>query len=394
MLVALAGACARPAPKGSALQTDPAPAGSAPVTTAPPSAITQVTETTWRRMADAPIAAPYIRASVWTGRELLILGRVMPQGGDGSDADVAAAYDPATGTWRVLAAGPDREGGYEGDDKVVWTGTEMLVWGITNKAYDPATDRWRPLPDPPSYWGSPAVAVWTGAQMIGWGGGCCGDAVAGGDAYTPSTDSWEELPPAPLSGRQVMTGAWDGKELILAGGSDADGHVFAGAAAYNPVTRSWRRLPSLPEPRTGATATWDGKEILVVGGRGDGNGQGDLYADGVAYDPSTNRWRPLPAMETSRIGHVAVWTGAELLVWGGQSFGDGGFDTPPHGMAYDPGTNAWSPLPKAPLLARIGATAAWTGTAMIVWGGVAVGEDPPRIMADGAAYAPETPATG
>lgn len=34
--------------------------------------------------------------------------------------------------------------------------------------------------------------------------------------------------------------------------------------------------------------------------------------------------------------------------------------TPPHGLAYDPRGNGWSPLPQAPLLGRVDPTAVWT----------------------------------
>jgi N-acetylneuraminic acid mutarotase len=343
----------------------------------------QVKVGTWQRLPSAPIAAPYIPTSVWTGTEMLVFGRVM-SATPGGDFDVAAAYNPSTDTWRELPAGPDREGSFEGHDQTVWTGSEMLVWGITNKAFNPLTNRWRLLRDPPLYWGGPEVTVWTGSQMIGWGGGCCDDNVADGLAYTPTTDTWEKLPSGPLAGRQAASGAWTGTEVIVVGGS-AEGKVFSDAAAYNPITRSWRRLPKLPEPRTGATATWDGTEILVVGGR-----NGGLYADGVAYNPSTNNWRRLPAMEFPRDGHVAVWTGSQLLVWGGRTEQAGTTARPSHGEAFDPETDRWSPLPKSPLRGRNAPTGVWTGTMMVVWGGSSISPDPAQQFADGASYTPGT----
>ncbi len=142
----------------------------------------------------------------------------------------------------------------------------------------------------------------------------------------------------------------------------------------------------MPQPRTGATAVWDGTEILVVGG---GSGQ-RLYADGVAYDPSTNAWRRLPAMEFPRQGHVAVWTGSQMLVWGGHTEQAGAAARPPHGEAYDPATDSWSALPASVLRGRIGASAVWTGTRMIIWGGLSVGTDTSGWFADGAAYTPGT----
>ena len=42
-------------------------------------------------------------------------------------------------------------------------------------------------------------------------------------------------------------------------------------------------------------------------------------ADGAAYDPAADRWRPLTldASVTARANHVAVWTGQAMVVWGG-----------------------------------------------------------------------------
>jgi hypothetical protein len=189
---------------------------------------------TWQRLPAAPIAVPYTSASVWTGTEMLIFGRVTSLKGGFATFDVAAAYNPATETWRKLHPGPGLN--REGHDEAVWTGSEMLVTGITSAAYNPATNRSRLLPAPPPGW-DPAFTVWTGRRLIGWGGGCCGDSNAWGAAYTPATNSWEMLPRAPLAGRQGTVGAWTGTELIIVGGNDADGKVFATAAARAPHGR-------------------------------------------------------------------------------------------------------------------------------------------------------------
>jgi N-acetylneuraminic acid mutarotase len=234
--------------------------------------------------------------------------------------------------------------------------------------------------------------VWTGRQMIGWGGGCCGEAFADGSAYTAATNSWRGLPTAPLVARSSTAGAWTGTEMIVAGGQAGEaGHdrILADAAAYNPATRAWRTLPPMPQPRTGATAVWDGTEVLFVGGWHIVGNKDVWFARGLALNPTTNRWRWLPAMEFPRAGHVAVWSGNQLLVWGGATEGPAGADrVPPHGEAYEPATNAWSPLPEAPLRGRTNPIAVWTGDAMIVWGGESVQDHP---FADGAALMPGVP---
>jgi N-acetylneuraminic acid mutarotase len=182
--------------------------------------------------------------------------------------------------------------------------------------------------------------------------------------------------------------------IILVGDTGPDGKPWparlARAAAYNPATDTWRRITPLPAARGGATAAWDGRELLVVGGapapRG-GNPQ-PLAKVGFAYAPVTNRWRPLPPMESGRFAEAAVWTGKQLLLWGGsQTAGAGPPVIPPHGLAYDPTPNRWSPLPQAPLLGRLDPTAVWTGKQLIVWGGQKPGAGI-RSFADGAAFTP------
>jgi hypothetical protein len=165
-----------------------------------PSPTTPVIVGTWHLLPKAPISGGLNSLSgVWTGSRLLITGRVSLDH-DPYVRDVAASYDPATDTWRRLTGAPGPDGNFEGGDRAVWTGTELLLWGVTNSAYNPTTKTWRTLPDPPAGWGGPSVAVWTGRQMIGWGGGCCGEAYSDGAAYTPATNTWTKLPEGPSAG--------------------------------------------------------------------------------------------------------------------------------------------------------------------------------------------------
>ena len=61
-----------------------------------------------------------------------------------------------------------------------------------------------------------------------------------------------------------------------------------------------------------------------------------------------------------------MWTGSEMIVWGGVG-GGGTFNT---GGRYNPSTNTWTATSttNAPV-ARDVHTAVWTGSEMIVWGG-------------------------
>src|SRR5437899_8411064 len=68
----------------------------------------------------------------------------------------------------------------------------------------------------------------------------------------------------------------------------------------------------------------------------------------------------------ARYYHTAVWTGSEMIAWGGIDL----FDFFNTGGRYNPGTDSWTPTSTtgAPE-ARYSHTAVWSGTEMIVWGG-------------------------
>jgi N-acetylneuraminic acid mutarotase len=196
------------------------------------------------------------------------------------------------------------------------------------------------------------------------------------------------MPTSPLAARAFPAGAWTGSELVVAGGvvrrSDGTFETLRTGAAYNPATGTWRRLPAAPHPRYGAKAVWDGTEVLFLGGHG-APGTSPA-AGGMAYNPATNTWRDLPPMQFGRDGFTAVWTGRHVLVWGGVTGRD---DTvlPPYGEAFNPATNTWTALPAAPLAGRENPISVWTGHQMIVWGG----DFGSTSYTDGAAFTPRAP---
>ena len=73
---------------------------------------------------------------------------------------------------------------------------------------------------------------------------------------------------------------------------------------------------------------------------------------------------------------AAVWTGTEMVLWGGTPTGPG--------AAFDPATGVWREIAPSPIDVRLPQAVVWTGTEMIVWGGIADDSE----MADGAAYDP------
>ena len=344
----------------------------------------------WQRLPAVPVAPSGGYTTVWTGRQVLLFGRRQTKAGDVKRVSVAAAYDPSANSWRRLYP-PQQPDPYVGVSSV-WTGTEMLIFG-PGLAYNPRTNVWRELPKVRN--GFPrGIVVWTGREAIGWGGGCCCDYGSNGTAYNSTTGTYRNLPRSPLAGSQGPVGAWTGRELIIfVGNLDCFAKPWparlARAAAYNPATNTWRRIARMPAP--GGTGVWDGRELLVIGGGSNGR-------SALSYSPTKNHWRQLSPLPSSRVGAAIVWTGKQLLLWGGSKKTSNtslvAQAITSHGLAYDPRADRWSTLPQAPLAGRNGATAVWTGREMIVWGGIrpnkpyGTGDE---VLANGATFTPAAP---
>ena len=323
-----------------------------------------------------------LHTAVWTGNQMIVWGGHDNDGdaGYGFRLSTGNRYDPVTSNWSptsLIGAPTARD-----EQTAVWTGSEMIVWGGladpgdvylgTGGRYDPVTDSWAPT----STVGAPFprhshTAVWTGSQMIVWGG----DTNTGG-RYDPATDSWTptSIADAPAL-RRTHTAVWTGSEMIVWGGfSSGFGFVDTGGR-YDPVSDSWMptSLAGAPSARELHTAKWTGSLMIVWGGFS-GDPGSPYQKTGARYDPVSDSWTPtllLPA-PSRRVAHTAVWTGNEMIVWGGFN----GSSVLVSGGRYDPATNTWTPTSTAG--APPGAwfhTAVWTGNEMIVWGGAGFPSD-------------------
>jgi hypothetical protein len=202
--------------------------------------------------------------------------------------------------------------------------------------------------------------------------------------------TWHRLPRAPIVPDSYLTSAWTGTQLVVFGRRqvtklDARGNPYAVrsfdvAEAYTPATARWRKLSPRPGP-TGAfegrySAVWTGKEVLVWGA-----------FDYQAFDPATNRWRLLPKRPgIGAAGGLVLWTGRELIGWGGGCCGDAFSD----GVAYDPARNRWRKLPAGPLAGSQSPVGVWTGRELVIFVGNLNpdGHPWPARLARAAAYDP------
>ena len=337
---------------------------------------------TWSRTS--PLNAPVGRTGhtvVWTGSRVAIWGGR----GIGGGLDTGGLYDPVADAWSPIttAGGP----GPREDHTAIWTGSAMVVWGgyfgditggqwlQTGGRYDPAANSWQPT----SIVNAPAgrqfhSAVWTGTAMIVWGGRISGlgEVLPSGGRYDPVSDVWSPTSEtgAPTA-RELHTAVWSGTEMLVWGGHDyiaGSPHPFNSGGRYDPVGNTWAAISAAgaPAARQDHTAVWTGNEMIVWGGFA----VGTYFGGGARYLPATDSWAPMTSAGAPlpRTNHVAVWSGSEMLVWAGYGGGSSYYES---GGRYDPLSNLWTPTvwANAPR-PRHGASAVWTGNLLIVWGGL------------------------
>jgi hypothetical protein len=303
----------------------------------------------WRTLPTPPLSARDDAAVVWTGTEVLVWG-----GGAYNSAPFAdgAVYDPATDSWTMMPAAPLAA---RHDPVSAWTGTEMVVLGgidgalfADGAAYNPATNTWRAIASAPldGIAATMASTVWTGTELIIWGGdNADGQPRATGAAYNPSTDTWRTVAPSPLLPRHEAATVWTGSEMVLWGGAPAEGGLDA-------------RI---------APAVWTGTEMLVVAGRNHDRDGMFAFGDGAAYDPAADRWRKV-ADGPAHPGFQATWTGEAMVL-----FAKGGL------FRYDPATDAWTDpdVNQFPGQGRL----LWTGRELILSGTTYTGTEPSAVLA-------------
>ena len=98
------------------------------------------------------------------------------------------------------------------------------------------------------------------------------------------------------------------------------GNYLNTGGRYNPTTDSWTATSTTnaPDGRDFHTAVWTGSEMIVWGGSGDTIGV--FFNTGGRYNPSTDSWTATSTANAPapRYAHTAVWTGTQMIVWGGE----------------------------------------------------------------------------
>jgi N-acetylneuraminic acid mutarotase len=318
----------------------------------------------------------------------LILGTFACSDGNNGQVTYPKPEGPAVGHWTRLADYP--ETAYADYSGKVIAGDEYISWGAqevfaecvngdcaTGSVFNFVTNEWREM----SLDGAPSArftprAAWTGSEVIFWAGEtdlsfsvCLRD----GGIYNPTTDQWRPMSTnGALSPRVGDSPIWTGEEVLFWGGcscgvAETRRTLYNDGAAYNPKTDTWRTLSidNAPSPRSNHAVVWTGTEMVIWGGESTGaTSIDDMRAlnDGFSYNPTTDSWRKLSSKEAPKGNYDMQfdWSGTELLLWGGVAD-----ETM---AAYNPKTDSWRAINPAGPHFEGASCNAWTGRFWVICG--------------------------
>lgn len=197
------------------------------------------------------------------------------------------------------------------------------------------------------------------------------------------------------SGEQCAAGALQSAQNGCAAGEEQTRTCSATTCtwgAFGPCQSAtptgWRAMAPPPTGFAGRAehaAVWTGSSMIVYGGTASSS---TYFADAAAYVPGVGAtlgaWTTLPAPPLkARARAIAVWTGSVMVVWGGID----GTTAYNDGAIYDPSSSStpWRTIPAAPIVGR-SAYGVWSAATneLVVWGGSNSGAT--AVYADGAAY--------
>lgn len=353
----------------------------------------------WQTIAPQPEVASRIGGSViWTGEEMIVWsGRYnfgLAQSG-------GAKYSPTSDSWTVLSQinAPSPRAYHS----TIWTGNEMIIWGGSQDfsnglndgyIYNPTKDMWTALPsnNAPQARLSHA-SVWTGNKMVVWGGYDGLNSISNAKLFNLNLGVWENLSllNAPINKSYLFSTIWTGSEMIVWGGDKGSGSYRASntGGKFNPTSNTWSTTLTSGEPegRYLHSSNWTGNELIIWGGAISGS---DETNDGGIFVPITNSWTETSLLNapSKRYGHTSEYQNNSIIYWGGIQFGSGPDDFLylKDGYNYNIASNLWQKIADFPLEERAGHSSIWTGSEMIIWGGVQRTQSGRVFLNNGAKY--------
>jgi hypothetical protein len=155
--------------------------------------------------------------------------------------------------------------------------------------------------------------------MIVWAGQGNAGILNDGARYIPHLAQWNTVAAGPPDGVINHSAVWTGDAMIMWGGELSSGDATDWGGIYDPGADSWTPTSTdfnCHPPACHHAAVWTDMGMFISHGYRPSMA---LYSVCTIYDPVTNWWTKTPDEGTERGDHTAVWTGSQVIVWGGQS---------------------------------------------------------------------------
>jgi len=308
----------------------------------------------------------------------------------------SAAFLSALALWGISANAADTIGKWSVAAQMTTTRTELLADAFKGKIYvaggealgrqdsplfqefDPRTDHWRDLARMPIGASHVGMAALNGKIYVagGFTANVHKNPLDQFIEYNIATDTWRNL--APLSSpRGSLSLVALGGKIHAIGGRGPDGMTVGTHEIFDPATGAWTKAAPLPVARDHLAAIVAKDGLHVFAGRT--NATVDNVGLHDVYDPGADKWRALAPMPTPRSSGAAAYYHGLILYYGGECKDARARIAYDEFDAYDPKTNSWKALAKAPSPMHAQAAAVVGDTAYFIGGSASCGSDKPSL---------------
>lgn len=221
----------------------------------------------WRAMSAAPFGS-LDGPGVWTGHELLVVS---------PERQRLAGWNPDRDRWTEYAPPPNRA---RFGTPAVWTGEELVLVGRRRvTAFSAGSRRWRELPENDLGFRNVIDAIWTGEALV------IASQFGKVASYRPGDETWTRLPdvPAPGDTRQLF---WTGDRVLATSQEPGWPRVKSSVTGLDLDTGTWGVRRELPLDSNAGPAVWTGDRLVFVSGKPDGEQQHGAYDPaGDSWEP-------------------------------------------------------------------------------------------------------------
>ena len=282
--------------------------------------LAQAAQGTWMQAGETTTQRSETGTAVSGGKIYLMGGEALGR----QDSPLAQEFDPAAGRWRDLAPMPK---GASHVGVAAIGGKIYVAGGFTANVhknpldqfaeYDIATNSWRQLAPLPAPLGSVGLAAIGGKLHVIGGRGPDGMTVGTHAVFDLASGKWSMAAPLPVARDHLGIVVVDGKIYIVGGRTNATVDNVGLTDVYDPAGDKWQSLATMPTPRSsGAIAYYKGL-IVYHGGECKDAQKRITFDEFEAFNPKTNSWQTLAKAPTGLHAQGGAVAGNSLYLLGG-----------------------------------------------------------------------------